>query len=201
MNKQIKAVAVLATAAVLTIGTAISAIAAYSGWVEKSGKWYYYNQDGSKVTSEWVQSGNDWYWINTTGYASMSRWVEYDGRIYYMLEDGRMATNCFKQYKKTTYYLGENGYAVSNRWIYDNYKWYYMDENCKLTIGLKEIDGTFYYFDGNGVMCTNVITAGYYFGMDGRAVVIEENSQAETAEAIETVEATETSAAGVVVVQ
>lgn len=170
MNRRIKAIAVTATAAILTFTASISALA-YTGWVEKSGKWYYYNEDGTKLTNNWVQAGEQWYWINSTGNMSTNRWVEYGGEMYYMLENGVMATNRFQQYKKTYYYLGEDGRAVKNSWVQGSEdKWYYMNENREKTIGLLEIDGSLYYFDGSGVMQRNISLGGYQLGPDGKVI-------------------------------
>lgn len=170
MKRNMKTIVVVATAAMLTIASSITALA-QTGWVEKSGKWYYYNEDGSKLINGWVNSGDSWFWINSTGNMSTNRWVDYNGEMYYFLENGAMATNKFQLYKKKTYYLGADGRSVMNQWVKgSDEKWRYMNENRELTIGFKEIDGGIYYFDGSGYMLSGMSVGGYQLGEDGRAI-------------------------------
>ena len=55
MKKQTKLVAVLSTAALMSLGASMISFAA-SGWVEEDGAWVFYNRDKEKATEEWKKS-------------------------------------------------------------------------------------------------------------------------------------------------
>ena len=150
MKKQTKFVAVTSAAALLAVGASMTSFAA-SGWVEEDGTWYYYDNDGSKVTDDWKKSGDNWYWL--------------DGE-----EDGAMAMDKLIEDGDYTYYVDSNGVMVKNTWVKvinedqdddtdpAEYHYYYMQSTGKAykqtgdSLSKKTIDGKQYAFDSDGVM-------------------------------------------------
>lgn len=94
-----------------------------AGWIEESGKWYYY-KDGQQLRSEWIQTNGKWYYLNENGVmltgwqliggkwyyldasgAMQTGWMLLDGKWYYLQDDGAMATDCYiKSGDKDIYY-------------------------------------------------------------------------------------------------
>lgn len=102
---------------------------------EIDGYTYYFDNDGNKVTG--IQSIN--------------------GNVYYFDTNGILQTNV--EYGE--YYFGQDGKAVKNDWVNLSTGTKYYDENGLVvkstseSVVMKEIDGTKYYFDHNGVLLDN----------------------------------------------
>lgn len=150
MKKQTKLVAVTSAAALLAIGASMTSFAA-TGWVEEDGTWYFYDNDGNKVTDEWKKSGDNWYWL--------------DGE-----EDGAMAMDKMIEDDDDYFYVDSTGVMVTNTWVKvvnedqdddddpAEYHFYYMQSNGKAyrqkgdSLNKKTIDGKQYAFDEEGIM-------------------------------------------------
>lgn len=64
-----------------------------TGWINPSGKWYYLSSDGIMSTG-WLNLGDKWYYLNTESGEMMIGWVEINpGVWYYFNIDGSMAVN------------------------------------------------------------------------------------------------------------
>ena len=61
---------------------------------------------------------------------------------------------------------GGAGYAV-NGWRQVDGSWYYFDGSGYMLTGWQNLGGTWYYMYDNGVMATNTWIGGYYVGADG----------------------------------
>lgn len=102
---------------------------------EINGYTYYFDNDGNKVTG--IQSIN--------------------GDVYYFDTNGILQTNV--EYGE--YYFGQDGKAIKNDWVNLSTGTKYYDENGLVvkstseSVVMKEIDGTKYYFDQNGVLLSN----------------------------------------------
>lgn len=102
---------------------------------EINGCTYYFDNDGNKVTG--IQSIN--------------------GDVYYFDTNGILQTNV--EYGE--YYFGQHGTAIKNDWVNLSTGTKYYDENGLVvkstseSVVMKEIDGTKYYFDQNGVLLSN----------------------------------------------
>ena len=102
---------------------------------EIDGYTYYFDNDGNKVIG--IQSIN--------------------GDVYYFDTNGILQTNV--EYGE--YYFGQDGKAVKNDWVSLSTGTKYYDENGLIvkstseSVVMKEIGGTKYYFDHNGVLLDN----------------------------------------------
>ena len=125
-------------AAGLTLATVASllpmtSLAANNSWVEKDGKWYYYDQDGKKVK-----------------YDSMPRWVDGEGYKYYVLNSKGVQVTSKGWYTTNyiyTYYY--NKIKIQNK--------YYLKSDGSVTTGWKKISKKWYYFEYDGKMAKGVV--------------------------------------------
>ena len=123
-------------AAGMTIATVASLMpmttlaAHYNEWVEKDGKWYYYDSDGRKVKR-----------------TSMERYD--DGAYKYFVLNSKGVQVTKKGWYTTNYVYSEYG----NKIKYQNK--YYIKSDGSCTTGWKKISGKWYYFESSGVMLAN----------------------------------------------
>ncbi len=101
--------------------------------------WYYANTDGSLYFDGWQEIDGKFYYFYA-GVNSRNTWMNLDGKRYYFDEDGiRQDSGWFS-------ITGVNG----NGQKYVN--WYYAESDGNVARGgFKQIDGKYYYFDGNGL--------------------------------------------------
>lgn len=107
MKKQMKMLTALAAAAVFTLSSAVTGLAA-TGWVQSGANWTYYKSDGSMATNQWVITDGRWYWIEPNGVMATNKWV-----------------NNPVNHQDTWYYLGPDGASVRS-WYYIGDKWYFF---------------------------------------------------------------------------
>ncbi|PEE42626.1 YHYH domain-containing protein [Bacillus pseudomycoides] len=121
----------------------------HNNWKQDNGKWYFYDQNGTKAKG----------------------WKEIKGTWYYFYGNGQMAAN-------TTidgYRLGANGamqqgQTVQTGWKQNGSVWNYYNTNGVKQTGWQQVGTTWYYFNGSGAMQTGWIQIGnvwYYFGSNG----------------------------------
>ncbi len=139
-------------------------------WLEIDGNWYYFDENGVMATNEtrenyeigddgvaeelWHADARGWKYKNLK-----SSWAEIDGKWYYFDAYGYMVTDTTVQ----GYRLGPDGAMVHDSWYQEAGRWKY--KNARST--WMQIDGKWYYFDGNGFMVTNAVIDGYQIGSDG----------------------------------
>lgn len=88
-----------------------------SKWLEISGRWYVFADDGSMITG-WFRGADGWYYLNRDDGAMLaSQWIRDDGSDYYLTKSGLMATSCYvKAYHKDHYYwVGSGGEWVPEK--------------------------------------------------------------------------------------
>ena len=165
-----------------------SSSAVTSGWVQKDGVWYYYDEQGNPVTNTWKGS----YYLKSDGKMAQSEWV-YDASYqswYYLKSDGSYARNEWQG----SYYLKSNGKMAQSEWIYDaSYQsWYYLKSDGSYArnawqgsyylksdgkMAVNEwVDGGRYYVDNSGLWKSNsnsnsnskVTNKGLYYSVQGK---------------------------------
>ena len=125
-----------------------------TGWKTVSGKKYYYNAKGQKVTG-FQKIDNKWYYFTSAGVMTTG-WQKVAGKWYYMNSSGVRQVG----------------------WQKISYKgklcWFYFNANGVMMTGWQKVSGKWYYMDGNGVMLTNWQklkdskgTFWFYLGSDG----------------------------------
>ena len=140
-----------------------------SGWVEKGGNWYYY-QNGQPLKGwqelQW-SGGKDWFYFNHDG-VMLKDTVTPDG--YRVNENGVWDKNKQnKQSKHSEESENQVGATYSN-WTKIGDSWYYFDNEGKKTVGWQEINNVYYYFEDDGKLKTGWIKRDdkyYYYDSNG----------------------------------
>ena len=155
-----------------------------SGWVQKDGVWYYYDEQGNPVTNTWKGS----YYLKSDGKMAQSEWV-YDASYqswYYLKSDGSYARNEWQG----SYYLKSNGKMAQSEWVYDKsyQSWYYLKSdgsyarnawqgsyylksNGKMAQSEWVYDKSYqswYYLKSDGSYARNAWQGSYYLKSDGK---------------------------------
>ena len=166
-----------------------SSSAVTSGWVQRDGVWYYYDEQGNPVTNTWKGS----YYLKSDGKMAQSEWV-YDASYqswYYLKSDGSYARNEWQG----SYYLKSNGKMAQSEWIYDasyqswyylksdgsyaHNEWqgsYYLKSNGKMAQSEWVYDASYqswYYLKSDGSYARNAWQGSYYLKSDGKMAVNE----------------------------
>ncbi|NGT68233.1 SH3 domain-containing protein [Clostridium perfringens] len=140
-----------------------------TGWKLVDGEWYYLGSDGVMVTG-WIELGDIWYYLSDSG-AMVKGWQTISGKTYYFNDSGHMLVG--KQViDGRNYNFNTSGQLDSTNWVKSNNKWYYY-ENGKMITGWKLINGKWYYLESNGVMATGWKELGgiwYYLNESGAMV-------------------------------
>lgn len=137
-----------------------------TGWQNKGGKWYLYNESGKKVTGFADVEGKTYY-MDANG-VMQTRWVEVEGNWYYFNNSGVMQKG-WQQIGGAWYYLDRSNGAMATGWL-DDGGWYYLSDSGAMLTGWQEIGGKWYYLASTGVMQTGWIKSGdawYYLGSSG----------------------------------
>ena len=80
------------------------------GWSQNdAGMWHYVGENGKAVTG-WLTEGKTKYYFNIDGSMVSSKWLEIDGKWYYFYNDGSLA----KSVKVDGYEVDENGVRKTN---------------------------------------------------------------------------------------
>ena len=144
-----------------------------SGWVQESGKWYYYQTNGEKA-KEWLSLGGYKFYLGSDG-VMRTGWQDIEGSRYYFKSDGAMVVGIYEIAGKK-YNFGQDGKLLGevfkSGWVQESGKWYYyktngekakgwlslggykfyLNEEGVMQTGLKLIEGSIYYFDASGAM-------------------------------------------------
>ena len=121
-----------------------------TGWVNKDGKWYYFNSDGSMKKNEWFTQSN--------------------GQTFYFGADGIKYTGTHKEGSETWVFDG-NG-ALERKWKLINGSWHVYNKDGAMHTGWLEEWSSWYYFNNDGGMRTNAWLKQlngqtFYLGADG----------------------------------
>ena len=135
-----------------------------TGWQMIDGSWYFFRDEGAKITNGWTQDRGKWYFLGPDG-VMQTGWV--DGGRYYCRPSGVMVTG-WQMIDGSWYYLRENGGKIANGWFQDNNDWYYFNADGIMQTGW--VDGDRYYCKPNGAMahdCWQDMGGWYYFKSSG----------------------------------
>ena len=121
-----------------------------TGWVQTNGKWYYYDNNGSKATG-WRLIGNTWYYMDSSG-VMLTGWQLINNTWYFLDPSGAMLTG-WQLINNKWYFLDPSG-AMLTGWQLINNKWYYMDASGAMLTGWQFINNKWYYLNSSGAMLT-----------------------------------------------
>ncbi len=136
-----------------------------TGWQQdiwNSNYWYYFLEDGKKISTGWQKIDGKWYYfLPDRYYRAFSNEYEIGGKQYRFDKNGVMITGWFKDGDNWVFYKssGERAYG----WVQTGGKWYYFDAYEGMLHGLeKYIGDARYRFNDNGSMLT-----GWYAYVEG----------------------------------
>ena len=162
-------------------------------WKKVSGKWYYIDSNGSKVTgfaridgsvyyfsskgvmlTGWQKADGKWYYFLSGGNAA-SGWKKISGKWYYFsASDNCVMVTGLQTIDGKRYYFKSSGAMQPAGWFNlgnkTNPKWYYAGKDGSLLTGMWIIGKDLYLFDNSGLMVRNASVSGLYFGSDGRCI-------------------------------
>ena len=161
-----------------------------SKWVEKDGKYYYYDYLGN-LAKGWLHiKDKTWYMDPETG-ARRTGWLKWNNKYYYLQKETGLITTGWLQLKNKTYYFKADGTAangwkkISGKYYYFNKKGrmytnklinkkYYVDANGQRAYGFRQIGTATYYFSRQtGKMVkgwASIDKVQYYFDSNGKMV-------------------------------
>ncbi len=142
-----------------------------TGWILRPEGWYYANGSGAMLTG-WQFLGGTWYYLDGTNETYPGRMAENCRQVignatYFFAVGGAMRTGWIQE--PEGWYYADAVSATGWKWVRG--AWYYLDGSNQEYPGLmsagekKAIDGSVYFFDGSGAMCTGWILKpeGWYY--------------------------------------
>ena len=154
MKKNKKLVAVLSTAAFLTLGASFSSMAA-TGWVQNNGSWQYSDKDGSYVTDSWKKSGDTWYYLDDDGKMVTDTLIEDNGNYYAVDKKGAMVSNAWQELvdkdsdnESHWYYFQSSGKAKDNGFLTIGAERYHFTDS-KMDEDWLQVDDNTYFLNKN----------------------------------------------------
>ena len=144
-----------------------------SKWVQKNGKYYYYNKYGKLLTKGFHFLNGNKYYFNADG-SVRTGLFQVDGKTYYgkKTDKGRLITNkkinlqgkrylmsasgAAKEVSSKVRYITDSTGKIKTGWFWYNGKRYHAGKDGILTVGgLKKISGKYYYFFKSGSVARN----------------------------------------------
>ena len=132
------------------------------GWNMEDGIWYYYNTNGERKTG-WLKYNNNWYYLEENSSNTL----------------GAMAANCRKNINGISYWFDANG-IMQTGWILKQEGWYYVNENGAMVNGWKQINGTWYYLEGNNTTYPGLMVANQKYTINGARYSFHESGAMQT---------------------
>lgn len=139
------------------------------GWQLINGAWYYFDEEGKKVTG-WLDLNGTWYYLKPSG-AMVTGWLDLNGTWYYLKPSGAMAKG-WLDLNGTWYYLKPSG-AMAKGWLKLNGSKFYLENSGRMVTGWKSISGKWYYFYSNGNMAMNTVIDGWKISSTGVATKVK----------------------------
>ena len=102
----------------------------YDKWVNKDGKWYYY--ENGKMVTGWKLVDGEWYYLGSDG-VMVTGWIELGGIWYYLSDSGAMVKG-WQTISGKTYYFNDSGHMLTGKQVIDG-KNYEFNESGHLISG------------------------------------------------------------------
>jgi 2',3'-cyclic-nucleotide 2'-phosphodiesterase / 3'-nucleotidase / 5'-nucleotidase len=140
-----------------------------TGWEQINGKWYFFNEEGIMQTG-WYKEKGKWYYLDATNGDMKVNWARINGKWYFFNSHGDMKTGWHKE-KGKWYYLDAINGDMKVNWAKINGKWYFFNSHGDMKTGWHKEKGKWYYLDAiNGDMKVNwakINGKWYYFNSNG----------------------------------
>lgn len=116
--------------------------AATTGWVRKSGDWYFY-RDGEPVKNEWHQDSKGWCFLGPDGKMKKNAWVKDSRDWCYVGADGHLYKNKWAKDSTGWCYCGKDGRILRDTWVNDGGDSYFLKKDGHTATGNLNIIETF----------------------------------------------------------
>ena len=123
---------------------------AQTGWIQKDGKWYYYDENGNMVKNKWQLYKGQWYYLGSDGAMLADGWQTINDKKYYLYADGHRAA---MEWIDGLFLdgTGQQTYTKKGSWKKDSKgKYFKISDGQYLTNRCMRIDKKDYTFDKNG---------------------------------------------------
>ena len=122
--------------------------------------WFYFDENGEKVTG-WKQIDGTWYYFDPeTAYMNYGNTLMINDKKYRFADNGAMYVGWSSYLTKAGtilwWYSAPDGSLYINKWLSQDGNWYYFGSDAQMVSNVEdyEINGIAYTFDENGV-CQN----------------------------------------------
>lgn len=177
-------------AAALVFSTLFTSAAFAQGWEKQnSGKWYYWQEDGTVAKNQWIYSTTETevtdeagnvqivtdtkrYWVGGDGIMATNQWLPVEDKWHYVDANGLEMKGTLLDLSNSSqlYYVDSEGNMVANGWAeWEGEKYYFQADGTAVKGKWYNIDGDDYYFLRSGKMATNAsCPGGGHVGPDGK---------------------------------
>ena len=119
------------------------------GWVQKSGKWYYFDKKDGHMITGWLKIGTRKFYLRKNGTMIEGPcWFKIGTKKYFFTQNGHVRS-AWESKGGKWYYIDVNGDYVKSKWIVYAGKYYYMTASGAAATGTKTIGGRKYTFDNS----------------------------------------------------
>ena len=128
------------------------------GWVQKSGKWYYFDKKDGHMITGWLTLGSRKFYLRKNGVMIEGPcWFKLGAKKYFFTQNGHVRS-AWESKGGKWYYINTNGDYVKSKWILYGGKYYYLTASGAAATGTKTIGGRKYSFDSSCALKGSVPT-------------------------------------------
>ena len=127
-----------------------------TGWVKKSGKWYYFDKKDGSMCTGWLTLKTRKFYLKSDG--SMVQgpcWYNVGGKRYYFTENGHVRS-AWEKIGGKWYFRDTGGELVRNKWVLYSSQYYHLNASGAAETGTVRIDGSMYTFTSDGALTTPI---------------------------------------------
>ncbi len=156
---------ILSLAFTASSASVISSTTANADWEYENDNWYYYTENGSKLTNDTVYDSNygGVYYLDADGAMVTNKLMKHfqnDNFYCYYGCDGKMVTDTIQFVPEVNSYMAFDfdGFSVKNAWINDDLNYYFIGDDFLPVTDTWVYDTLYdglYYLNSDGTMAAN----------------------------------------------
>ncbi len=127
-----------------------------TGWVQKSGKWYYFDKKDGHMLTGWLTLKSKKFYLKSDGsMVEGPRWYNVSGKRYYFTKNGHVRS-AWEMIGGKWYFRDTTGTVVKNNWIKYAGKYYYLTSTGAAATGKVSVGGKKLTFDADCALVDKV---------------------------------------------
>ena len=127
-----------------------------TGWVQKSGKWYYFDKKDGHMLTGWLTLKSRKFYLQSDGsMIAGPRWYNVGGKRYYFTKNGHVRS-AWEMIGGKWYFRDTTGTVVKNNWIKYAGKYYYLTSTGAAATGKVSVNGKKLTFDADCALVDKV---------------------------------------------